>query len=88
VVGGDFDLVIACDDSLPHMLNDEDLSDVARSMIGRLHPGGLMVATTRDYDEMLKTRPKATTPEVYDRGERIVFQVWHWESSAALYRLN
>lgn len=87
-IRGDFDVVVACDNSLSHMLNDSDLARAAESILAKLRPGGLVLASTRDYDKLLRVRPRATMPEVFDEGDRVVFQVWHWDRSAPIYRLD
>jgi len=49
------------------------------------------LASIRDYDQLLKEKPHATTPVVYDddqNGKRIVFQVWNWETNENVYTLN
>src|SRR5262245_911319 len=41
-VAGTFDVVISCDNALPHLLSDEDLSRAAQEMAAKLNPGGLL----------------------------------------------
>ena len=43
-----FDIVIAMDNALPHMLTSEDLELAVRSIIGQIREGGLFVASIRD----------------------------------------
>jgi SAM-dependent methyltransferase len=80
-VSGSFDVVISCDNSLPHLLNDDDLEVAARSIRSKLRDNGLFLASIRDYDKILKERAKSTLPQVFDdaEGRRIVFQVWDWQ---------
>ncbi len=61
-VEGTFDAVISCDDALPHMMSRDDLLCAARSIRSKVRDGGLLLASIRDYDELLKERPGATTP--------------------------
>lgn len=88
---GSFDVVLSADNSLPHLLTDEDLRAAVRGMLSRLRPGGLLLASTRDYDRLRKERPTGTWPEAR-RGEdgrrRIVFQVWDWDADGFGYRLE
>ena len=82
-----FDIVIAMDNALPHMLTAEDLSAAAKSMVGRMTPGGLLVASIRDYDALLETKPPYSPPYIHDTaaGRRVSFQTWDWEGDH--YRL-
>ncbi|WP_414080116.1 hypothetical protein [Streptomyces sp. KN37] len=47
-----------------------------------LRPDGLLLVSTRHYDDLLRDRPASTAPQVHrtaDGGERTVtFQLWHW----------
>ncbi len=86
-VEGTFDLVLSCDNSLPHLLTDEDLRLAAQGMHAKLRPSGLLLISIRDYDHLLLDKPHATTPQVFDdaEGRRIVFQVWDWQDDDHLY---
>lgn len=75
-----FDAVICMDNALPHLESTEQLVQAAQQARGRLRPGGLFMASIRDYDCLLETRPALQGPAFYsDQGQRrIVFQVWDW----------
>jgi glycine/sarcosine N-methyltransferase len=79
-VEGDFDVVLSCDNALPHLLTDDDLHLAVCHMRSRLRDSGLLLISIRDYDHLIMDRPPATTPQVFDDngGRRIVFQVWDW----------
>lgn len=85
-----FDVVMACDNSLPHLLTDADLALAVAEMAARLTPGGLLVASVRDYDALLETRPQTEFPRVTDRadGRWITFQVWDWKEDGRSYALS
>ena len=87
---GAFDVVISCDNALPHLQSEEDLMLAARSIRSRLADGGLFLASIRDYDRVLRERPAATTPAVFDtpEGRRIYFQVWDWADDGRTYTVN
>lgn len=89
-VEGRFDVVISCDNSLPHLLNDDNLMKALRSIWDKIEYGGLFLASIRDYDQLLKDKPQCTTPTFYDdkRGKRIVFQLWNWEKEKNVYTLE
>lgn len=50
VHGTGFDVVISCDNSVPHLLSDGDLLLAFRQMLGCLRPGGGCLLSVRDYD--------------------------------------
>jgi SAM-dependent methyltransferase len=89
-VEGSFDVVLTCDNALPHLLTDDDLHQAARGMLEKLRPGGLLVASIRDYDRLLAERPRTDAPRLFDTpaGRRIVFQVWDWHPDAPRYTVQ
>jgi len=74
-----FDVVAALDNALPHLSVDE-LRRAVKAMGSKLRPGGLFIASTRDYDRLITERPTMGKPAFYGAvGERrIVHQVWEW----------
>ena len=82
-----FDIVIAMDNALPHMPTAQDLGAAVGSIAGRLRPGGLFVASIRDYDSLLAHKPPYSPPYIHetDRGRRVCFQTWAWKGDS--YRL-
>ena len=76
-----FDIVIAMDNALPHMLTKADLAAAVRSIIGQTAPGGIFVASIRDYDALLLTKPAYSPPYIHrtEAGQRVSFQTWDWE---------
>lgn len=76
-----FDVVIAMDNALPHMLTKEDLAKAVESIIGQLKDGGVFVASIRDYDELIKSKPPYSPPYIHktQNGQRVSFQTWDWE---------
>lgn len=85
-----FDVVIACDNSLPHAVSDEELGRAAREVAARLRPGGLFVASIRDYDALAASRPPTTDPESFDGpdGRRLVIQAWDWATDGRTYTID
>ena len=75
-----FDIVIAMDNALPHMLSKEALEAAIRSITNQLAPGGMFVASIRDYDALLKDKPPYSPPYIHktDKGQRVSFQTWNW----------
>jgi len=85
-----FDVVISCDNSFAHCLNDDDLAAALASIKKRLKPGGLLLLSIRDYAALIADKPIFNSQHVEDKpdGRRIVFQVWDWASDGCSYRLN
>ena len=77
---GGFEAVILMDNALPHLLSDVDYIEAARQMRAKLRPGGTLLASIRDYDQLVLDRPTAQGPVFYSDSDqrRIVFQVWDW----------
>src|SRR3712207_1005254 len=86
-IEGSFDVVLACDNAVPHLLTDDDLRQAALGMRSKLREGGLLVVSIRDYDDLIARKPRAEVPRVFDRpdGRQIAFQVWDWDDSAPTY---
>jgi glycine/sarcosine N-methyltransferase len=75
-----FDVVLAADNALPHLLTEQDLSRAAQQICGKLRAGGLFVASIRDYDQIIVNHPAMPPPAFFPDGEyrRIYHQVWDW----------
>ena len=85
-----FDVVISCDNSLPHLLTDEDLMLALRNIRHVLTDKGLFVASIRDYDQLLAEKPSFMTmnPGGTREEEVIVFQIWDWSKGSDIYLLR
>ncbi|MCR5135518.1 MAG: class I SAM-dependent methyltransferase [Oscillospiraceae bacterium] len=83
-----FDLVIAMDNALPHMLTGEALETAVRSIVAQIRPGGIFVASIRDYDSLLSSRPPYSPPYIHrtEKGQRVSFQTWVWNGD--IYQLT
>lgn len=90
-VQGQFDVVISCENALPHLLTDRDLLLGLKNIYSKVKPRGMFLLGIRDYDLILKERPMAPRkPAVYrDRlGERIYFQAWDWKKGSNVYKMQ
>jgi glycine/sarcosine N-methyltransferase len=89
-VAGSFDVVLSCDNAVPHLLGDDDLRQAVRGMLAKLRPDGLLVVSIRDYDDLIAQKPRAELPRVFDRpeGRQIAFQVWDWDQDAPTYTVH
>ncbi|MBR6708075.1 MAG: class I SAM-dependent methyltransferase [Clostridia bacterium] len=83
-----FDVVIAMDNALPHMLTHDDLGRAVASITGQIREGGIFVGSIRDYDALLRDKPPYSPPYTHktEQGQRVSFQTWTW--SGDCYRLT
>jgi SAM-dependent methyltransferase len=76
-----FDVVISCDNSLLHLLNDADLLAALRQFHACTRPGGGCLITVRDYDR--EERGTGIVKHYGVRGEGgvryVLFQVWDFD---------
>ena len=80
-VSGSFDVVLAFDNSLAHLLDDNDLSLAFQQFKSVLRPGGMFLCSIRDYDKVQRGLPAT---HLYGRreygGETFQLrQEWSWE---------
>ena len=75
-----FDIIIAIDNALPHMLSAGALETAVNSITDQIVPGGMFVASIRDYDAMLMEKPPYSPPYIHktENGQRVSFQTWEW----------
>jgi SAM-dependent methyltransferase len=87
-----FDTVVCADNSLPHLLTEQDVHAALAEMRRVLRPAGLLLVSTRPYDDLLRNRPASAPAQVHrpaDGGERTVtFQLWHWHEDGEHYDLE
>jgi len=81
---GHFDVLGAFDNALPHLSADQ-LKSAASSFQRLLRPGGIFVASIRDYDDLIHTRPAFQGPSFFGSvgARRIVHQLWKWTDADA-----
>ena len=89
-VDGQYDVVLAFDNALAHFLTDSELQTALVNMAAKTAPGGLVMASIRDYDRLLQEKPRSTQPQVTDTpdGRRVSFQVWDWMGDGLSYTLS
>lgn len=85
-----FGVVISFDNALPHLSEDADLLSALRAARAALRDGGRFLASIRDYDALLESRPVMDPPRVLGRrpNRRIVMQLWEWSSDDEHYELE
>jgi glycine/sarcosine N-methyltransferase len=83
-VDGIFDVVISCDNALPHLLTDDALVRALRSIRSCLQPAGVLLVSLRDYDSLRVSRPDGVPISVHGRpGARHGSgQSWRWSVDA------
>ena len=75
-----FDIVIAMDNALPHMLTKNVLETAVKSILNQIATGGMFVASIRDYDVLIDSKPPYSAPYIHktEKGQRVSFQTWEW----------
>lgn len=75
-----FDIIIAMDNALPHMLSKNALEAAIKSITNQIVIGGMFVASIRDYDALLMDKPPYSPPYIHKtyKGQRVSFQTWDW----------
>jgi glycine/sarcosine N-methyltransferase len=89
-VVGQFEVVLSCDNAFAHFLTDGDLLAALRGMAAKTAPGGLLLASIRDYDRLIQEKPPSTQPQVTNtpEGRRLSFQVWDWSGDGNSYTIS
>ena len=85
-----FDAVICADNSLPHLMTESDVVRALSEMARVTRPGGVVLVTIRDYEEVRREQLPGTLPQVSkgEVDETITFQVWDWYADNAHYDLQ
>lgn len=76
-----FDVVISCDNSITHLLTDDDLLLALRQMHDCARPGGGCLLTVRDYDREERGKGLVKPYGVREEGGHryVIFQVWDFD---------
>ncbi|MBN1219172.1 MAG: class I SAM-dependent methyltransferase [Anaerolineae bacterium] len=76
-----FDLVIACDNAVPHLLSDEEILLAFQEFYRCTRPGGGCLISVRDYDKEERTgvQVKPYGVRIVDETKYLIFQVWEFE---------
>jgi SAM-dependent methyltransferase len=80
-VSGSFDVVLAFDNSVSHLLDDKDVTAAFQQFFSVLRPGGVFLCSVRDYDRVQRGEPAT---HLYGRreygGETFhLRQEWSWD---------
>lgn len=84
----EFDVLISCDNSVPHLLSDEEIQDAFREFYRCLRSGGGCLISVRDYDREVRSgiQVKPYGIREQDGIRYVIFQVWEFEGDC--YRLS
>ncbi len=75
-----FDVVIAADNAIPHLLTDADILQAFQQFYQCIRPGGGVIITVRDYEnEERVTKIKSEGIRIEKGVRHILFQVWEFE---------
>ena len=82
-----FDVVLTADNSVAHLLTDDDLHTALDGMRKALRPGGLLAITLRAYEDARASHQAVTVPQVTrtSAGRVVTFQLWHWHPDGERY---
>jgi SAM-dependent methyltransferase len=71
-VDGAFEVVVNCDNALPHLADDAEVRAALAAMARKLRPGGLLIVSIRDYDQALAERAQTASALIPGPPRRIV----------------
>jgi len=74
--------VLACDNSIPHLLSDSEILQAFRTFYRCLRPGGVAVLSVRDYEAINRKSPDVRPYGLRYDGDRrfLAVQVWEWDA--------
>lgn len=83
--GRQFDVVISCDNSVPHLLTDAEILAAFRQMHACTRPGGGCLVSVRDYAAMEPAQTRVVPFGVRHQGGKRILVVQVWEYQGAIY---
>jgi glycine/sarcosine N-methyltransferase len=80
-VEGLFDVVISCDNAIPHLERDSEIVNAFAAMRSKLRPDGLLVVSVRDYDRAMIERPGPPLPLLLPgTPRRLLLRLQDWDA--------
>ena len=82
-----FDLVLACDNAVPHLLTDADLLQAFQQFYHCTRPGGGCLISVRDYEQEDRTGVQIKPYGLRIEGQTryLPFQVWEFPPNGKIY---
>ena len=76
-----FDLVIACDNAIPHLLSDDEMLQAFRGFYQCTTAKGGYIISVRDYENMERIGKRLNPRTVHetDEGKLILFDLWEFD---------
>jgi SAM-dependent methyltransferase len=76
-----FDMIIACDNAIPHLLSDADIHTALDQFHRCTVPGGGCIISLRDYATMTRGGRQFYPRLIHDtdRGRMVLFDVWEFD---------
>ncbi|HEV3018426.1 MAG TPA: class I SAM-dependent methyltransferase [Burkholderiaceae bacterium] len=73
--------VLACDNSVPHLLDDTQIVQAFRSCLRCLRPGGIAIFSVRDYARIERRNPdlRPHAVRVEPDARLLAYQLWEWD---------
>jgi glycine/sarcosine N-methyltransferase len=88
-IEGKFDVVISCDNAIPHLLDESDVPRAVAQMRAKTRPGGMLVITMRDFDRALADRPPVAAPVVVPGSpRRVLIRLHDWDDDRPSYTVR
>jgi glycine/sarcosine N-methyltransferase len=88
-INGQFDVVISCDNAVPHLLDESDVPKALAEMRCKLRLGGLLVITMRDFDHALVDKPPIAPPIVIPGSpRRVLVRLHDWDDNRPCYTVR
>jgi SAM-dependent methyltransferase len=89
----EYDIVISCDNSIPHLLNDKDILRAFQQFYKCTKIGGGCIITVRDYDSVNKKESQFKPYGIHKshNGNIVLFQIWEFKGDKyllSMYRLE
>jgi glycine/sarcosine N-methyltransferase len=76
-----YDVIVCCDNALPHLLDDSEVQIALEAMRAKTRPRGLLIVSTRDYDRALVERPVTAPPLLVPGSPRkLLVRLHDWDS--------
>lgn len=77
----EFDVVMALDNSIPHLLSDEEILQALTGFYRCTRPGGLCLISVRDYAQIEKTPIKINPRTIHStpEGQIVLCDVWRFD---------